>query len=122
MAEKKIPLLDIDVQGAIKFQKSFPDSNFVVIVPPSVASLKQRLMGRGTETEKTLETRLGNAPGELNKVFAMSGTFCYRVINDDFSLATRTFSLLVDGLYGYELTGVKPSPLKVTDKSCCTLF
>ena len=37
---KQIPLLDIDVQGAIKFKKSFPDSNFMAIVPPSVAALK----------------------------------------------------------------------------------
>ena len=32
---KKIPLLDIDVQGAVKFHNAFPDSNFVAILPPS---------------------------------------------------------------------------------------
>jgi len=65
MDSKRIPLLDIDVKGAIKFKKAFPDSNFMAIVPPSVASLKQRLVARGTENEKTLATRLGNAPSEL---------------------------------------------------------
>ena len=34
-AAKKIPLLDIDVQGAIKFEKVFPDSNFVAVLPTS---------------------------------------------------------------------------------------
>jgi guanylate kinase len=38
--ENKIPLLDIDVQGAIKFEKAFPDSNFIAIIPPSVEALK----------------------------------------------------------------------------------
>jgi len=71
----------------------------MVVVPPSVDSLKQRLLGRGTETEKTLETRLGNARGELNIVFSMRDTFCYRVINDDLSLARQTFNLLIAGLY-----------------------
>ena len=38
--QKKIPLLDIDVQGAIKFNKDFSDSNFVAIMPPSIDSLR----------------------------------------------------------------------------------
>lgn len=42
-SENKIPLLDIDVQGAIKFEKAFPDSNFIAIIPPSVEALRQRL-------------------------------------------------------------------------------
>lgn len=36
---RKIPLLDIDVQGAIKFEKAFPESNFIAIIPPSVDAL-----------------------------------------------------------------------------------
>ena len=54
-------MLDIDVVGALKFNKAFPDSNFVSILPPSIDSLRERLVGRGTETEETLKTRLGNA-------------------------------------------------------------
>jgi guanylate kinase len=41
--KQKIPLLDIDVQGALKFDKVFPDSNFIAILPPSIAELKIRL-------------------------------------------------------------------------------
>lgn len=37
---EKIPLLDIDVQGALKFEKAFPEANFVAIVPSSVDDLK----------------------------------------------------------------------------------
>ena len=62
--EKKIPLLDIDIQGALKFEKAFPDSNFLTVLPKSLAQLRERLIKRGTENEKTLETRLGNATEE----------------------------------------------------------
>ena len=46
---KKIPLLDIDVQGALKFEKSFPNSNFVAVLPKSIASLRTRLTKRATD-------------------------------------------------------------------------
>jgi len=60
-SEKKIPLLDIDVQGALKFEKAFPESNFMTVLPKNLAQLRARLVKRGTETAETLEKRLGNA-------------------------------------------------------------
>ena len=33
----KIPILDIDVQGSIKFEEAFPESNIIAIVPPSIS-------------------------------------------------------------------------------------
>ncbi len=85
--QNKIPLLDIDVQGAIKFEKAFPDSNFIAIIPPSVEALKQRLEKRGTETEKTMSTRLANAPGEIELIFKLRNTFQFRIVNSDLQLA-----------------------------------
>ena len=38
-AGKKIPLLDIDVQGAFQFHKSFPNSNFIAVLPPDSEAL-----------------------------------------------------------------------------------
>ena len=67
-ASQKIPLLDIDVQGALKFRQVFPDSNFIAILPPSVESLKERLVGRGTETAETLQIRVGNATKEMESI------------------------------------------------------
>mmetsp|Transcript_39544 Transcript_39544/g.51800 ORF Transcript_39544/g.51800 Transcript_39544/m.51800 type:complete len:90 (+) Transcript_39544:315-584(+) len=60
-SEGKIPLLDIDVQGALKFNNVFPDSNFVAVLPPSIDDLRKRLEGRGTETAEKINTRVGNA-------------------------------------------------------------
>ena len=106
---KKIPLLDIDVQGAVKFHNAFPDSNFVAILPPSVDSLKQRLVGRGTETEETLKTRIGNATSELDQIMAQKDIFQYRVTNDKLEEANIVLKNLVQALYSDELHNEKPS-------------
>lgn len=108
--QNKIPLLDIDVQGAIKFEKAFPDSNFIAIIPPSVESLKQRLEKRGSETEKTMSTRLANAPGEIELMFKLRNTFQFRIVNSDLQLAKSTFNTLITALYQEELRG-EPSNL-----------
>ena len=96
---KKIPLLDIDVQGALKFHKAFPDSNYIGIVPPSIESLKQRLALRGTETEQTMTTRLGNAPGELKLIVETKDIFKYIIVNEDIEVSQSTFAKLVHCLY-----------------------
>jgi guanylate kinase len=59
--KKLVPLLDIDVQGAIKFEQTFPQSNFVAVCPLNFADLEERLRQRGTETEQQLQTRFRNA-------------------------------------------------------------
>lgn len=63
----KVPVLDIDVKGAIHVQQQYPLNTLSVFVqPPSVEELKKRLLGRGTETPETLETRLNKAEYELS--------------------------------------------------------
>ena len=53
-AAQKIPLLDIDVQGALKFHKVIPDANFVAILPTNTQVLEQRLRGRNTDKEEQI--------------------------------------------------------------------
>ncbi len=65
--EGKVPMLDIDVQGAIHVQKQFlVNSLSLFIEPPSIDALKIRLASRGTETEESLQTRLNKAAYELS--------------------------------------------------------
>ena len=52
MNDAMIPLLDIDIQGAVKFVKAFPESRTLLIVPPSIDEIEKRLIARGTESEK----------------------------------------------------------------------
>jgi guanylate kinase len=45
----------------------YPETNTIFIAPPSIAALKERLEKRGTETEKSLATRLANCSTEIEK-------------------------------------------------------
>lgn len=66
-AMNKVPVLDIDVKGAIHVQEQFPENTLSIFIePPSVEALKERLQSRGTETESSLNTRLGKAAYELS--------------------------------------------------------
>ena len=105
-AAKKIPLLDIDVQGAIKFEKVFPDSNFVAVLPTSQEILAQRIRSRGKDTEEVLQTRVANAQAEMEELVSRKKTFTYRVINDELEVSKRVCELLLLGLYAEELSGL----------------
>lgn len=91
------------MQGALKFQKVFPDSNFFGIIPPSVKILEERLIKRGTEKPESLQTRLKNAPGELDLIMNSRDIFRYRIINDDIQISVSTFNRLIRLLYAKEL-------------------
>jgi guanylate kinase len=65
--DNKIPLLDIDVKGAIHVHEQFDGNCLTVFIePPSVEELKRRLESRGTESLESLQTRLNKAVFELS--------------------------------------------------------
>ncbi|MBN8836935.1 MAG: guanylate kinase [Sphingobacteriia bacterium] len=65
--ENKVPVLDIDVKGAIHVQQQFPNSSLSLFIqPPSVEELKNRLNARGTETPESLQTRIDKANYEIS--------------------------------------------------------
>lgn len=65
--EGKIPVLDIDVKGAIHVQQQFNEGTLSLFIePPSVNDLKMRLEGRGTESEESLAARVNKASYELS--------------------------------------------------------
>jgi len=66
-ALSKIPVLDIDIQGAIHVQQQYPQISLSIFIePPSVDELKNRLQSRGTESEETLAARVSKASYELS--------------------------------------------------------
>ena len=79
-------LLEIDIQGAMKVKKACPDGVFLFVVPPSFAILKERLIGRGTDSEETIRLRLSKARKELD----FADEYDYLIINDDLETAVRT--------------------------------
>ena len=63
----RVPILDIDVQGAIHVQQQFPGTSLTIFIePPSLEMLKMRLETRQSETPQSLETRLNKASYELS--------------------------------------------------------
>ena len=63
----KVPVLDIDVQGAIRIQKQLGDKSLsIFIMPPSIEALKQRLLKRQTETAESIQTRIDKAEYEIS--------------------------------------------------------
>jgi guanylate kinase len=90
-------LFDLDVQGADAIKESFPDdSNIIFIEPPSVQELKRRLEGRKTDSEKTIELRVGNAIKELTR----KDDYDFKVVNDDFESAYVDLNVLVQNIIG----------------------
>lgn len=71
-------ILEIEIQGALKVKKQFPDALLLFIMPPSAEELKRRLVGRGTETEQVIKQRLLRAVEESEGIEA----YDYILIND----------------------------------------
>ena len=89
-------ILDLDVYGKPNFDKVYPEAVGILIVPPSLEVLEQRLRGRGTDSEETIALRLKNAVDEL--VFAREkGKYEFTVVNDDFEEAVEELAGILGG-------------------------
>jgi guanylate kinase len=82
----KIPLLDIDVKGAIHVQQQYPKTCLTIFVePPSVVELKKRLQSRGTETDESLQARINKASFEIS----FKHSFTTVIVNDQLDRACK---------------------------------
>ncbi|UTW05625.1 guanylate kinase (plasmid) [Amphritea atlantica] len=78
-------ILEIDWQGAQQIRKQMPECVSLFILPPSITELRQRLTGRGTDSEETISHRMSEALNEMRHY----GEYQYLVINDDFDTALQ---------------------------------
>lgn len=91
-SKKKVPLLDIDVKGAIHVQQQFPDTTLSLFIePPSVDELRRRLTGRGTESEDSILARVSKAAYELS----FKHSFHHAIINEDLNIACQEAEALI---------------------------
>ena len=66
-ALQKVPVLDIDVQGAIHVQQQYPVNTMAIFIQaPSSEELRKRLQGRGSETEESLQARINKSSYEMS--------------------------------------------------------
>ncbi len=77
-------IFDIDHQGARQIKSQHPNSISVFILPPSMAVLEERLRGRASEDEATVQRRFAAAKREIGHY----GEFDYLLVNDDLEDAT----------------------------------
>ena len=88
----KIPLLDIDIKGAIHVQKQYPKNSLSIFVdPPSVQELKKRLESRGTESKESLQARVNKASFEIS----FKQSFNRIIVNDDLNRACKEAEKIV---------------------------
>ena len=85
-------VLDIDVQGALNVIANEKEKVSIFILPPSMKELRERLTGRGTETQDAIERRLQNAVWELTQ----KDHYEYKVINDDLDTCVRTLQAIIE--------------------------
>ena len=96
-ASGRYPLVDIDVMGALAVMNKYHDQCLTVFIQaPSIEILRQRLIGRGTETEQTLEERVKKADFELG----YAHQFQKVIVNDNLETAASELQNLVDSFVG----------------------
>jgi guanylate kinase len=82
LAEGRIVLLEIDVQGAIQVHKLFPGAFGVFILPPGMDDLEKRLRDRARDDEATMQRRLAEAQQEI-RTGQVCGAYDLMVVNED---------------------------------------
>ncbi|MCW2523060.1 MAG: gmk [Frankiales bacterium] len=96
LAAGRPTVLEIELQGARQIRDSMPDAQFVLLTPPSMAELRDRLMGRRTEGVPDLEARMARAEIEL----AAAEEFDRVIVNDDVQRAAAELVGLIEVVSG----------------------
>lgn len=91
MAEGKDVILEIEIQGALKVKKRFPDALLLFVTPSSAEELRRRLIGRGTETIEVINARLRRAAEEAAGMEA----YDYLLVNDDIDRCVEEMHQLI---------------------------
>lgn len=91
--EGKDVILEIEIQGALKVKEAFPDTLLLFVTPPTAAELKDRLVGRGTETMDVIESRMSRACEEAEGM----DQYDYLIVNDDLNRCVEEMHRIIRG-------------------------
>lgn len=91
LEEGKDVFLEIEIQGAMKVKRKYPDAVLMFVTPPSAAILRERLVKRGTESPDVIAARLKRATEEAEGVEA----YDYIVVNDNLQDCVETVDRIV---------------------------
>ncbi len=90
--EGKDIFLEIEVQGALQVKQKKPDAVFVFLTPPDLEELRERLVGRGTDSNEVIANRLAKAKEEIR----LMSEYDYAVVNDEVELAAERVRMIID--------------------------
>ena len=95
LAQGQVVVLEIDVQGALQVRERMPDAFLVFILPPTEATLLERLRARKREPEDKIQARFSEAKREI-AMAKSSGAYELFVVNDDLERAISEIMTHVD--------------------------
>lgn len=78
LASGRDVFLEIDVQGALQVKSKMPEGIYIFLTPPDLTNLRERLVGRGTDSQQVIEKRVAAARDELKQMI----NYDYAVEND----------------------------------------
>lgn len=78
LASGRDVFLEIDVQGALQVKSKMPEGIYIFLTPPDLTNLRERLVGRGTDSQEVIEERVAAARDELKQMI----NYDYAVEND----------------------------------------
>lgn len=91
LKEGKDVILEIEIQGALKVKKQFPNALLLFVTPPSATELKRRLEGRQTETAEVIMQRMNRAVEESDGI----EEYEYLIVNDDLDTCVKELHSIV---------------------------
>ena len=83
--KQKDVLLEIDVNGGLNIKKQYPQTLLIMVLPPSIEEIKNRLIKRSTESIEKIELRMQRIKYELEK----QDQYDFAVVNDDLTTAVE---------------------------------
>ena len=94
----KICLLELDVNGANQIYNMNYPANYIGLLPPSIEILKQRLTGRGSDSQDVIDKRVNIGVKECQEI-EKSNIFNYKIVNNDLDKAYTDFTSNIFTLY-----------------------
>lgn len=94
--KNKIPILDIDVKGAIHVQQQYKKNTLSIFIePPSVEELKNRLASRGTESTESIAARVNKAAFEISFKHHFNKTIVNKNLTEACEEATKAVEIFL---------------------------
>ncbi|MBU7456313.1 guanylate kinase [Leuconostoc fallax] len=83
--------LEIEVQGALQVKSKMPEGIYIFLTPPNLTNLRERLVGRGTDSQEVINKRVDAAREELKMMI----NYDYAVENDEVSKAVERIKAII---------------------------